>query len=727
MGRTGDILTALARWQEAIAPQLATHYPQLSDIECDRLLLHLNLGFICVCLRQREVDSLTPFSFGQWPSVGIHTYLCQQLQDDWFEVLPAEWLQPPIHVADNLLISLLHDLKAIPTTEAFDLEGMPLVVLLGQAYEQLQPMLVATDRAPRKSGGRYYTPWAIAHDMVQRAFDALIEQQPFHPHTPPYILDPACGGGIFLIAAYQYLLHQTLQHYMSLIELSTPPADLPIEKSPHGRWFLTFAERSRLLTHCIAGVDIDPQAVTVTQLGLWLHLLTTGLIPKHAQLPDLSQTIRCGNALIAPDYQFLSSDNTNSPFDWSTAFPDIMQSGGFDLVIGNPPYIDSEQMTHYLSHWRNYCVKHYQAAVGNWDLFCIFIEKALLLCKPKGIHSFIVPNKLASADYAATVRSLLSQTNSLLSIRDYSQVPVFSVAVYPLVYTVRRHPPNDATTVRCDRMSDLTTIASTYWLDYQTHFIPSTRPWLLHISQPRGILLDRLQHVFPSLADVASISGAATVTEAYALQSTIIDRACIHPADLKLVNSGTIDRYALLWGRKPLRYLGAQYLHPVIEGDRLLELSTKRYQQATQPKLIVAGMTRRLEVALDESGEFVAGKSTSIIRVDHPYQRLYLLGLLNSTLIHVYFKHLFGGNCLNGGYFRVGPPQLKQLPIPLLNWSLASDRQRGDRFIDLVQQRIAAQISSTSFQIAAQLDQNIDEIVYDLYALTDAQIATLTN
>ena len=95
-----------------------------------------------------------------------------------------------------------------------------------------------------------------------------------------------------------------------------------------------------------------------------------------------------------------------------------MAANGFDVVIINPPYIDSEWMTTHHPEARKYCASRYRAASGNWDIFCVFIEKALELCKPRGLASFIVPNKLGSADYASDVREILSVQNHLISIRD---------------------------------------------------------------------------------------------------------------------------------------------------------------------------------------------------------------------------------------------------------------------------------------------------------------------
>src|SRR6185437_11476205 len=145
----------------------------------------------------------------------------------------------------------------------------------------------------------------------------------------------------------------------------------------------------------------------------------------------LGDNIKCGNSLIGTDiyagavWDDLSAGERTRlrPFDWNQEFP-VMKAGGFDAVIGNPPYIDSEWMSTWLTTDRAYMSEHYRSARGNWDIFCVFVEKALELCNTGGLSSMILPNKLGSANYAAGARTIISE-NCLLSIRDYSRVPVF--------------------------------------------------------------------------------------------------------------------------------------------------------------------------------------------------------------------------------------------------------------------------------------------------------------
>jgi hypothetical protein len=225
----------------------------------------------------------------------------------------------------------------------------------------------------------------------------------------------------------------------------------------------------------------------------------------------------------------------------------------------------------------------------------------------------------------------------------------------------------------------------------------------------------RLQQL-PTLASVAQVAGAATVAEAYALQPFIVEaKDC--PNALRLVNSGTIDRYRLLWGEKSLRYLGATFDRPVVRlpVDPLLH---KRLQQARQPKLIVAGMTRQIECAADLEGAIWPGKSTCVIRAVEPCDLRYLLALLNSKVVNCYFTHLFQGNRLQGGYLRIGSPQLRQIPLPALNDRSAC--QRRDRLIALTQHRLETPKSERDRLVA--LDTQIENLVCELYQLDDGAI-----
>ncbi|HEY9663849.1 MAG TPA: TaqI-like C-terminal specificity domain-containing protein, partial [Allocoleopsis sp.] len=366
------------------------------------------------------------------------------------------------------------------------------------------------------------------------------------------------------------------------------------------------------------------------------------------------------------------------------------------------------------------------------DLFCVFIEQALNLCRDGGFSSLVVPNKLASAHYADRTRQFLTQQHTLHYIRDYSSLPVFDASVYPLVYVAEKTPPaSQAYQVPYHVMQTLEQVKQTRSLTL-TH---PRQPWISTCSDQQTQLLHRLQQDFPPLATLTRITGAATVGEAYAWQPLI--QECPTPAsgDLLMVNSGTIDRYGFLWGQKTMRYLGQRYQHPIVPLDQVTSLPAKRQQQAQQPKIIVAGMSQRLEAALDRTGGVLAGKSTSIIWLN-PITGLdlrYLLALLNSRLLSFFFMHWFQGNRLQGGYFRIGPPQLRQLPCYLPDLNHPDQRQDYDRLITLIDHALmqfpcqfpCVVDSKPDVDSNHELDREIDRIVYRLYGLTSEEIRAI--
>ena len=192
---------------------------------------------------------------------------------------------------------------------------------------------------------------------------------------------------------------------------------------------------------------------------------------------------------------------------------------GFDVVIGNPPYIDSEMMTKTQPELRQTYTASYKSAKGNWDLFIIFIERGMQLQKENGIISYIVPNKLIGATYAKTLRGMLLNY-SVLEIRDYSKVEVFKESdVYPIVFLIRKtESKNDVSMVVMDDL-EKSSIYNRVSADlfYQDVF------WdRFFVSEDRLRIIVKCLS-FPVLGRFCQISAAATVSEAYALKEHIYE------------------------------------------------------------------------------------------------------------------------------------------------------------------------------------------------------------
>ncbi len=217
------------------------------------------------------------------------------------------------------------------------------------------------------------------------------------------IVDPACGSGSFLLGAYQYLLDWHLNYYLTHDPAAhTRGKNPPLVAAEGGEYRLTTETKKQILTSSIFGVDIDAQAVEVTKLSLLLKLLEgeTGQLALGFErvLPDLGNNIRCGNSLIGWDYfegqMFPDEEEIHrvNPFDWQRAFPHVFsqgESGGFDAVIGNPPYrreLDYKELMDVIS--KSTIGKKFRSA--RMDLWYYFAHRGIELMSPDGLLSFIV-------------------------------------------------------------------------------------------------------------------------------------------------------------------------------------------------------------------------------------------------------------------------------------------------------------------------------------------------
>jgi len=224
-----------------------------------------------------------------------------------------------------------------------------------------------------------------------------------------------------------------------------------------GQWCLTTQEKKRILLNNIYGVDIDPQAVEVTKLSLLLKVLEGEnqdtlerqmKLFKERALPDLGSNIKCGNSLIGPDFyqgkqmNLLDSEEAYriNPFDWEKEFPEIMKRGGFDAVIGNPPYVFgrdwkalniSEDMKAYLGIT-------YKSSPYQLDMFSIFMEKASHLCRLNGYVGQIVPNVWLTNTYSSVTRAFILNQASNLCILMPPRNVFQGLTVDTVVYTLQR-------------------------------------------------------------------------------------------------------------------------------------------------------------------------------------------------------------------------------------------------------------------------------------------------
>ncbi len=339
-------------------------------------------------------------------------------------------LTPDLVIDDKVLKGIIGKLYYPECPYAFSV--MP-ADILGRVYEQfLGKVIRLTDGHQakvedkpevKKAGGVFYTPDYVVKYIVEKTVGKLLRvDDPAGPVAPAQasklrVLDPACGSGSFLLGAYDYLLNWHLSQY----EAAGPAKHKKeLVERPGGGYRLTLAEKRRILVNNIYGVDIDPQAVEVTKLSLLLKVLEgeaqVSLLAKERALPDLDRNIRCGNSMVGPDFYdgpnaALMQDTEEqlriNAFDWAKAFPATLKAGGFDAVIGNPPWgqkgIDDDPAA------RDYLRTRFPSVQGIFDLFRPFVECGLWLTRPNGSFGMVLPDIVLLKDYPDTRRLILDQ------------------------------------------------------------------------------------------------------------------------------------------------------------------------------------------------------------------------------------------------------------------------------------------------------------------------------
>ena len=323
--------------------------------------------------------------------------------------------------------------------------------ILGNVYEQFLGKVIRLTKGHqakveekpevKKAGGVYYTPQFIVDYIVNNTIGELCKGKTPNKVANLKILDPACGSGSFLLGAYTYLLKWHRDYYTEQKDKNRLKDR--IYQGKGGEWFLTIKEKKRILLNNIHGVDIDHQAVEVTKLSLLLKVLegenkdaleAQQKLFRERALPDLGNNIKCGNSLIGTDiYTEMEVETANTqrinPFDWNSEFKDVMDNGGFDAVIGNPPYIRIQAMKEWAPLEVEFYKKKYtSASKGNYDIYVVFVEKGLSLMNLEGILGFILPHKFFNAKYGEPLRSLLSEGKNLNKIVHFGDQQIFANA-----------------------------------------------------------------------------------------------------------------------------------------------------------------------------------------------------------------------------------------------------------------------------------------------------------
>lgn len=332
-------------------------------------------------------------------------------------------------ILDNLRIDDQILFEGIPSLSKYDFETDVDVNILGHIFEhslteieelqnELEGKTIDKDKTKRKKDGVFYTPRYITNYMIECTVGAAclrkkqelkINEKSFEPvkrkdnrkklndTLDEYrnwllqltICDPACGSGAFLNAALEFLI---AEH--KLID--------ELKGTLFGSSIIYSEYENSILEHNLYGVDLNEDAVEIAKLSLWLRTAKKG-----RKLNNLNNNIKCGNSLIS---DLIAGEKA---FIWTYEFAHVFAVGGFDIIIGNPPYVDIKRLPPSIVE---HLFKEYKSANNRINLFAVFVEKALQIIKNNGFFSFIIPSSILTQESYKNLRKELLDKVSLTNV-----------------------------------------------------------------------------------------------------------------------------------------------------------------------------------------------------------------------------------------------------------------------------------------------------------------------
>lgn len=797
-----EFLKEIEEWRENLAKNIAIRNPNLGVRELNFCIQKIidRIIFLRMC-EDRGIET-----YGQLRSIAEKDHIYENLCKI-FEKADGKYNSGLFHfrkekqrntLPDELTLSLSIDdaiLKNIfrhlyYPNSPYEFSVLP-PEILGNVYEQFLGKLIRLTESHRakveekpevkKAGGVYYTPKYIVDYIVQNTVGKVCEGKTPKQISTLHILDPACGSGSFLLGAYTYLLRYHLDYYTDQKNIKRFKEEIYQRKD--GQRFLTIKEKKRILLNNIYGVDIDNQAVEVTKLSLLLKVLegTSKDIFEQQQklwieraLPDLDNNIKCGNSLIGPDFYDnnqtkIDIDNNEiyriNAFDWNIEFKEIMENGGFDVVIGNPPYVRQEMLTEQKEYFKN----HYKVFQGTADLYSYFIEKGISLLGHEGIFSYIVSNKWLRAHYGKPLRQWLKNKN-IKSIIDFGDLPVFTKATtYPCILVVSNNSTNRGCKVAKIDSLDFNNLGT--YIEKNAFIIKSEtlndEGWSLTDTKSQVLIQKLFKKGIPLgeyIHDTIYRGIITGLNKAFVIDEDT--RINLIKKDIK--NDEIIKPF--LAGRNVKRYMPPetrQYLIFTRQGIAIEKYPTivtylEKYKaelmpksnrtqekgesgrkpgsykwfeiqdtidyflEFEKPKIVFPNICKKPEFTFDETKLYTNQKCFII-----PLADKYLLGILNSSLTYYLFQIILPK--LRGGFYEPSYVIFKKFPIHTINFADTNEKTIHTKIVTLVEQMLSfhgylakAKTDNEKITLRRQIDatdQQIDKLVYELYSLTKKEIA----
>ncbi|WP_411834562.1 Eco57I restriction-modification methylase domain-containing protein [Pseudoxanthomonas mexicana] len=443
-------LRQVRSWREILAKDIQQNTPGLSTAELTYAVQVFlsRIIFLRIC-EDRDIET-----YENLKARNTFALFMDELRradafynSDLFRLLDDEKLG--IKISDAALQAIFEDLYYPKSPYTFAVVDTH---VLGEIYEQFLGDEIQVDGGVvsivnrpevRESDGVFPTPGYIVDLIVSKTLRPLLDGKSPAQVEALSVIDICCGSGIFLLSLYELLM----DHYLSWYLANDPAAHdgVRIFDSGAGQWRLTFAEKRRILLAHVRGVDIDASAVEVAQFSLLLKLIERetqaslthfATSTKQKPLPSLDMSLKSGNSLVsqaewenAKGPMPVALLDKVRPFDWEKEFPEEMARGGFDVVVGNPPYIRIQNMATYsaeeVAYYHDEESPYLTAKHDNFDKYALFVERSLSLLSPQGRLGIITPHKFMTIQAGRALRKMIAGQRLLEEVVHFGVKQVF--------------------------------------------------------------------------------------------------------------------------------------------------------------------------------------------------------------------------------------------------------------------------------------------------------------
>jgi len=709
-----QLLTDFTRFRELLSKNITklNQSKSLTEEDLDEAVQRIldRLIFIRNC-EDRELEAKTLISgYREWESRG-RGQLIKSLRNIFIDFdkkynskIFANHLCDSLDIDNEILHEIIEGLYYTKDKSvSYDFSAIEADVL-GTIYEQyLGNILKKSEKrakltenhAHRKEQGIYYTPTYIVDFIVKNTLGELLKDKKINVEKIR-ILDPACGSGSFLIKAFDVLNEYWMEKDKTYDQLH-------LDYTGTGE---SYSKKIGILQNSIFGVDLDKQAVEITQLNLLLRITEKG-----QRLPLLQQNIKCGNSLI--DDPAIAGDKA---FKWEEEFKQIMDEGGFDVVIGNPPYVTlrGKEKVSIEEGELEYYKKVFQTAEYKLNTFVMFTERAMVLLKEGGYLGFIIPDRLLSNEYFKKIRKMILDKCKIINIVDLKGGVFQDVVADTIILILQKEKDNKKR--EANKIKIVKNIENLQKNKYTLYSFPQKE----YLSDKENVFIIDLplesMGLFKKIEKDSQFIG-----DLFKIYVGIVTGDNSKFISDKKIN----EKYKqILIGRDIRRYgFEVKSRYVLFDKNQLWSNTDERVYETPQ-KILIRKTGINIIACLDIEKHYTEQTIYNLTPKKEGFDLKYVLAILNSKLINFYYRKKLITNIKSFPYIK--GIHIAKFPIKLNNIKQKEIIKLVDKMLSLNKRlnEIGEKKTDERAEIEEEIkhtDNEIDELVYKIYGITDKE------